>query len=158
MHQITIVSLGPGSREQLTLGAFDALKKARRLILRTGETDAARYLQEQGVTFETLDGLHEAAEDFDDFIRLAVERVAKAAARGNAVYAVLDALSDETAAALLRAGAAPAAGCRRAAAGAGGACHGTNGALHAGWPAGGGNEYPHAGGAVQAAAGPLVWR
>ena len=103
MHTITIISLGPGPREQLTLGALETLKKAKRLTLRTGEVDAARYLKEQGVAFDTLDGLHESCEDFDDFIRAAVEKVARSAARGPAVYAVLDALSDETAAALLRA-------------------------------------------------------
>ena len=41
MHQITVVSLGAGPREQLTLGALETLEKAKRLILRTGEIDAA---------------------------------------------------------------------------------------------------------------------
>ena len=49
MQKITVVSLGPGPREQLTLGAMERLRKARRLILRTGECDAARYLTEQGI-------------------------------------------------------------------------------------------------------------
>lgn len=101
MQKIIVVSLGPGSREQITLGVLERLRKAKRLILRTGEVDAAAYLREQGIAFETLDGLHEECEDFDQFIEKAVEKVAKAAARCQAVYAVLDALSDETAAALL---------------------------------------------------------
>ena len=102
MQKITIVSLGPGPREQLTLGALERMRGAKRLILRTGEVDAARYLTEQGIAFETLDGLHRQCEDFDAFIEAAVGSVAKAAARARVVYAVLDALSDETAAALLR--------------------------------------------------------
>lgn len=101
MQKITIVSLGPGPRAQLTLGALERMRKARRLILRTGETDAARYLKEQGVAYQTLDHLHEACEDFDAFIEAAVQTIAKAAARASVTYAVLDALSDETAAALL---------------------------------------------------------
>ena len=101
MQKITVVSLGPGPREQLTLGAMERLRKARRLILRTGECDAARYLTEQGIAYETLDGLHEACADFDDFIAAAVARLEKAAARSAVVYAVLDALSDATVAALL---------------------------------------------------------
>ena len=103
MQRIIVVSLGPGPRQQLTLGAVETLKKARRLILRTGETDAARCLTEQGIAFETLDALHEQCEDFDAFIAAAVEKVAKAAARARTVYAVLDALNDETVAALCRA-------------------------------------------------------
>lgn len=103
MQKITVISLGPGPRSQLTLGALEQIKKARRLILRTGEVDAARYLAEQGIAYETLDSLHEECEDFDAFIAAAVQKIAKAAARANAVYAVLDALSDETVAALLRA-------------------------------------------------------
>ena len=102
MQKITVVSLGPGPRKQLTLGALETLKSAKRVILRTGEVEAARYLAKQGVAFETLDGLHEQCEDFDAFIEASVQKIAKAAARVRVVYGVLDALSDETAAALRR--------------------------------------------------------
>lgn len=102
MQKITVVSLGPGPRSQLTLGALERMRKAKRLILRTGECDAARYLTEQGIRYETLDALHEEAEDFDAFIGAALQTIAKAAARAQTVYAVLDALTDETVAALAR--------------------------------------------------------
>lgn len=101
MQKIIIVSLGAGPRSQLTLGALERLRKAKRVILRTGEVDAARFLAEEGIAFDTLDALHEACEDFDEFTAAAAEQVAHAAARSQVVYAVLDALSDETAAALL---------------------------------------------------------
>lgn len=100
MQKIIVVSLGPGPRDQLTLGALGRLRRAKRLILRTGEVDAAAFLREEGIKFETLDSLHEECEDFDGFIARAVEKIAKTAARAQTVYAVLDALSDETAAAL----------------------------------------------------------
>lgn len=100
MHQITVVSLGNGARAQLTIGALERLRASRRVILRTGLTDAAAYLREQGIAFETLDALHEECEDFDELIARAAETVARAAGRANVVYAVLDALSDETAAEL----------------------------------------------------------
>lgn len=100
MQKIIVVSLGPGPRQQLTLGALERIKKAKRLVLRTGLVDAARYLTEQGIAYETLDSLHEECEDFDAFIDAAVQKIAKAAARTQAVYAVLDALSDETVTAL----------------------------------------------------------
>ena len=102
MQKIIVVSLGPGSRDQITLGALDCLKNARRVVLRTGQTDAARYLRDQGIAFETLDSLHEECPDFDVFIDRAAQAVCRAAARTRVVYAVLDALSDETAAELMR--------------------------------------------------------
>jgi len=100
MQKITVVSLGPGPREHLTLGVLARLKRAKRLILRTGEVDCAAFLREQSIKFETLDSLHEECEDFDEFIEQAVEKIAKSAARAQVVYGVLDALSDETVAAL----------------------------------------------------------
>ena len=58
MKLITVVSLGPGSRACLTLGALEAMEKAEKLILRTEKCDAAAYLREKGLSFETLDALH----------------------------------------------------------------------------------------------------
>ena len=64
MNEITVVSLGPGPRAYLTLGAVDTLKQAKKIILRTRiACDAADYLREIGLSFDTLDALHEACED-----------------------------------------------------------------------------------------------
>ena len=37
MNPVTVLTLGPGSRDYLTLGALNTLKNAKKLILRTGE-------------------------------------------------------------------------------------------------------------------------
>ena len=79
MNRITVAALGPGSRDDLTLGVLSALRSAKRVILRTGENDAARYLSEEGIAFETLDPLYDQAEDFDGLIALCVSRLAEAA-------------------------------------------------------------------------------
>ena len=72
MKSITVVSLGPGSRDHLTLGTIEALKKAEKVILRTRvRCDAADYLAEIGLSFDTLDFLHEQCEDFDELTRRA---------------------------------------------------------------------------------------
>ncbi|MBQ8081951.1 MAG: nucleoside triphosphate pyrophosphohydrolase [Clostridia bacterium] len=105
MKEITVVSIGPGDREYLTLGAIETMKNAPRLILRTGRMDAAQYLQEQGIPFETLDSLYDAAEDFDELTQASVRALQKAAARKAVVYGVFDAERDETVAALRAAGA-----------------------------------------------------
>lgn len=102
MHKITVVSLGPGARAHITLGAMETMEKAKKLILRTGEVDAAKYLREKGLNFETLDQLHEDCEDFEEFTQQAAEAVIKAAKRANVVYAVLDASTDASVEELLR--------------------------------------------------------
>ena len=100
MKLITVVSLGPGSRACLTLGALEAMEKAEKLILRTEKCDAAAYLREKGLSFETLDALYEECEDFDELTARAAEHVLAAAQGARVCYAVLDATADETVAAL----------------------------------------------------------
>ena len=96
MGEITVVSLGPGSRDLLTLGAVETMKRARKLILRTQMCDAADYLKEIGLSFDTLDALHEESFDFDELIDRSARAVLAAAASGPVCYAVLDAAADET--------------------------------------------------------------
>ena len=69
-HIITIAALGPDSGEMLTLGVYDALKSADRLLLRTGRHGVAERLTREGVAFETLDALYERTEDFDELCEL----------------------------------------------------------------------------------------
>ncbi len=100
MGPITVVTLGPGPREMLTLGAVEALKKAPRILLRTKQCDAADYLREIGLSFDTLDRLHEDSEDFDDLIRRSVREALRRAEEGSVCYGVFDAAADETVKAL----------------------------------------------------------
>ena len=101
MNAITVVGLGPGPREFLTLGAVEALKKAEKIILRTEERcDAAKYLREIGLTYETLDFLHESCEDFEELNARAAEYVLAKAEESSVCYAVFDPAADETVAAL----------------------------------------------------------
>mgnify|MGYP002626299164 CR=1 FL=1 len=104
MNPITVVSLGPGSRDYLTLGTINALKSAKRVILRTRvRCDAADYLAEIGVDFETLDFLHEECEDFEELTARAAEYLMNAAQEQEICYAVFDASADETVTALRKA-------------------------------------------------------
>ncbi len=96
MHSITVVALGPGAPELMTLGALDRLSKAGRVLLRTGRHGAAGLLRERGIAFETLDGLYGLSADFDAFAASAAERVLALAAEGPLCYAVPDPGQDET--------------------------------------------------------------
>ena len=93
---ITVVSLGPGGQELLTLQSADALRGARRLILRTARHRVAPWLDEQGVAYETLDGYYDRYDDFDEMHRAMAAHLWQEAAKGPLVYAVMDAVSDES--------------------------------------------------------------
>ena len=96
MHTITIVALGPGSPDLLTLGALRQVKKARRVILRTARHCAAAFLREEGVAFESLDALYEESGDFDAFALRAVDCLLGIADKQALTYAVPDPNRDET--------------------------------------------------------------
>ena len=89
MANITVVGVGL-EREQLTLGAAEALTGGARVILHTARIGCAAWLEEQGVPFEALDALYESCADFDEHARRAAEAVCAAAREGEVVYAVYD--------------------------------------------------------------------
>ena len=95
MNEITVVSLGV-SADGLTLGALEAMKQAKRVILRTAQTPAAAYLDRQGIAYSSLDPLYETAEDFDSLNAALAGAVLEAADATPLVYAVLDAQWDES--------------------------------------------------------------
>ncbi|MFR5786353.1 MAG: hypothetical protein ACLUHE_03990 [Christensenellales bacterium] len=85
----------------LTLGVYDALKSADRLLLRTGRHGVAERLTREGVAFETLDALYERTEDFDELCELAARAIIDRARQAEAlVYAVSEPQSDATVRAL----------------------------------------------------------
>jgi tetrapyrrole methylase family protein/MazG family protein len=85
---ITLVGLGPGRRESLTLGAYEALKRARTLFLRTARHPVVEELRGEGLSFTALDTLYEQAVDFDRLYAELAGAVLEAARRGDVTYAV----------------------------------------------------------------------
>lgn len=98
--QITVVSLGPGSPEWMTLQTADALQSARKLVLRTSRHPAVQYLKEKGIAFTSLDALYDRYEDFDELHRAMADTLWKAAMDGPVTYAVMDSSNDASVAAL----------------------------------------------------------
>ena len=84
-HIISIAALGPDSGDMLTLGVYDALKSADRLLLRTGRHGVAERLTREGVAFETLDALYERTEDFAELCELAARAIIDRARQAEAV-------------------------------------------------------------------------
>ena len=103
-HILTIVALGPDSGDTLTCGAYEALKGADKLLLRTGRHGVADKLAREGVAFETLDALYEQTEDFDELCEQAVRAIAEKARQAQTLcYAVSEPQSDATVRALAKA-------------------------------------------------------
>ena len=89
MGVITIVGTG-WLEGELTLSAMDALKSGARIILHTERCGCAAWLRGQDISYESLDALYEACEDFDEHAQAAAKAVADAALAGDVVYAVAD--------------------------------------------------------------------
>ncbi len=96
MQKITVVPLGPGAVEFLTLGALNALTEAHTVILRTGRHGACGELSKRGISYGTLDSLYEDCGDFDALNARAVQTLWEAAVSGPVAYGVADPAADET--------------------------------------------------------------
>lgn len=97
---ITVVSLGPGDPSLMTLQAADALRQAKRLILRTGRHGVSAWLEASGIAYDTLDSLYDQYEDFDELHAAMASTLWRQAADGPLTYAVMDASTDGSVAAL----------------------------------------------------------
>ncbi len=100
--RITVACVGT-KKEELTLEVAQAARESDRVILHTERCGFAEWLKENGISYESLDALYEAAEDFDEHAQLAAEAVLKTQV-GHVLYAVLDE-ADQSVKALFRIGA-----------------------------------------------------
>ena len=87
------------SAQQMTLEAEETLSKAERIVFHTARCGCAERLERDGVPFESLDGIYEQTEDFDEHIAQALELL-EADSGENTVFCVMD-TRDETAKAYL---------------------------------------------------------
>ncbi|HEY3376370.1 MAG TPA: nucleoside triphosphate pyrophosphohydrolase [Armatimonadota bacterium] len=88
-YQITIVGLGPGDIELMSLQTLNALRQAPSVLLRTARHPAAEALPGYDVHFTACDDLYETHGTFEQVYSAVVARVVDAAERhGAVVYAV----------------------------------------------------------------------
>ncbi len=97
---ITIVPMGPGDPNLLTLQTIDALRKAQRLILRTEQHPVAKWLQEQNIAYVSFDKYYDLFWDFDELNQAIARKLWEEAAKQPVTYAVMDATSDSSIAAI----------------------------------------------------------
>jgi len=85
---ITIVGLGPGSIDDLSLKAWRTLENAETLYLRTNRHPCVKHLPEH-LTCHSFDDLYDSLDNFDEVYTTIAARVfAVAEEQGNVVYAV----------------------------------------------------------------------
>lgn len=86
--RVVVVGLGPGKPEWVTREAWQRLRRAGRLVLRTERHEMAAVLRSRGIAFETFDPLYERIPSYDDLYRAMAQRLVSMAAEGPVVYGV----------------------------------------------------------------------
>ena len=65
MAELLVIGLGPGSRDQISLGAWNLLNSGLPLILRTSQHPIVRELSDRNITWTSCDDLYEQLPSFD---------------------------------------------------------------------------------------------
>ncbi|MBP5661762.1 MAG: MazG family protein [Clostridia bacterium] len=95
---IVVIGAGSGTADRLTLEAWQHLLHAENIGLQTEKLPVRALVEYNGLTYRTLDGLYEQAEDFDDLNK----RIAAFLTReDNVTYVVHGHALDDSAIALL---------------------------------------------------------
>ena len=86
--KIIIVGLGTGSKDELTIGALNALKSGSKVILRTERHGIIPFLKEEGIDFTSMDDIYDKYESFDEIYPQMINRVLEQAEEGSVVVGV----------------------------------------------------------------------
>ncbi|PRX21784.1 tetrapyrrole methylase family protein/MazG family protein [Orenia metallireducens] len=86
---LQILGLGAGGLKLLTLEAYQALKQADKVYLRTKKHPAVTDLEREGIVFESFDYLYEDCESFDQVYQTIAEKIINLVDSGdNIIYGV----------------------------------------------------------------------
>lgn len=88
MYPITIIGLGSGELDQVSVGVYKKLKAAETLIVRTDHHPAVEELKAEGVQMTSFDQVYESQDAFEAVYEEIVERLLEMAADKPIIYAV----------------------------------------------------------------------
>ncbi|KAB3531899.1 nucleoside triphosphate pyrophosphohydrolase [Alkaliphilus pronyensis] len=88
MGKITIVGLGPGAKEHLTLATLTELKKRKPVYLRTEKHPTVEFLKTEGISFHSFDHIYKNTDTFDHVYKNIVEALLEKAKVEDIIYAV----------------------------------------------------------------------
>jgi len=86
--KISIIGLGAGDIEQLSVGIYRKLKHTKHLFLRTKEHPVIKELEKEGITYHSFDYLYEQHNQFEDVYKAIVSNLVNEAKEKDIVYAV----------------------------------------------------------------------
>lgn len=82
MAKIYVIGLGPGSVDDLTLGAISRINNKNKNFLRTEKHPAIEYFHENSINYETFDYLYEREDEFKDVYKTIVDSLMEELALG----------------------------------------------------------------------------
>lgn len=88
MGKITIVGLGPGGKEHLTLAVYEAMKKYNNIYFRTEKHPVVSYLKDVGISFKTFDYAYDKYNDFNQVYDHIAHTIVEESKKGHVLYAV----------------------------------------------------------------------
>jgi len=87
-NKISIIGLGAGGMEQLSVGVYRKLKQTEHLFLRTKEHPVIKDFEEEGITYHSFDYLYEQHDQFEEVYDAIVSKLLEEANTKDIVYAV----------------------------------------------------------------------
>ncbi|REE66482.1 tetrapyrrole methylase family protein/MazG family protein [Paenibacillus taihuensis] len=86
---ITVVGLGSGDEDQLTLGVWRRLQEAEHRYVRTDKHPMMRLFHDNKLSYESFDTIYEQMDSFPDvYEAITTQLIENAATKGNVIYAV----------------------------------------------------------------------
>ncbi len=93
-----VIGAGSGKKESLTIDAYNTIKNAKNIVLKTEKMPITALLKAENISYSTLDFLFEEAEDFDDLNKSIKNHLESL---DNPVYVVHGSALDDTSVRLL---------------------------------------------------------
>ncbi|OLS03010.1 bifunctional methyltransferase/pyrophosphohydrolase YabN [Tissierella creatinophila] len=82
MAKIYVIGLGPGSIEDLTLGAINRIHNENKNFLRTENHPTIKYFKDNDILYKSFDYLYETKEEFQDVYETIVDSLVEEALKG----------------------------------------------------------------------------
>lgn len=88
MHQLTVIGLGAGELDQLSLGIYRKLKEADNIVARTDQHPAITELRSEGMTITSFDEIYEKNDSFQAVYEKIVDELLEMCIESPVTYVV----------------------------------------------------------------------
>ena len=101
-QSIILVNISSGNPDLLNIQTIKAIKESRTLVLRTSQSALVSWLDQEKISYLSLDDIYETADDFDLLSASIAERLWSLSVHSPVVYAVPDMATDCSVRAIFR--------------------------------------------------------